>query len=167
MNIEGRVFYDSRCMLTVNYTQITCLREPKKYPMKTSGNEMPIHMHSSATIVPNGTCAVTQQLSVSIKTPQHLVPLSDHYTWKITELKAKIPVKPHHRSVQEWHEWRSQQSLTFHLTLNKVFEKLKIQSNHEIEKQLWCRNQKLNRIQQFAKRVKTDFGDFREISVTW
>jgi len=34
---------------------ITCLREPKKYPTKTSGNEIPIHMQSSATIVANGT----------------------------------------------------------------------------------------------------------------
>jgi len=36
----------------------------------------------------------------------------------------------------------------------------------EIEKQSWSRNKKLNSKQYFAKRVKSDFGHFREISVT-
>ena len=36
-------------------------------------------------------------------------------------------------------------------------------SKHEVEKQSQSRNQKLNSKQQFAKRVNSDFGDFREM----
>jgi len=35
--------------------QLACLRKPKKYPTNTSGTEIPSHMHSSASIVLNGT----------------------------------------------------------------------------------------------------------------